>query len=278
MRHYEYGGVLPKNALNQLDRHYNHQHLMSIVRAPMARARLGKIAAAGCVVKAAVTIGVAWWLAGCGPNQGAQFDSNRYVNETKVIFDGCVKAINAKPEYGILLPHTVIGGNPTISQMTDETLPTRQEAALYGQRADEVIGECVPPLRQAVATYQPLLYDASERYLDKIRATVVLTVERKLTWAERLRRNQAALAENRQENASINQAQNVQMAQDQNQRAQNAAATLNALAAVQNANRPYIPPPPTFVPAPVAPVYQAPQPIRIQPFSCTRLGAFVNCQ
>ena len=135
--------------------------------------------------------------------------------------------------------------------------------------------DCIPPIRQAIASYRPWLSNAEERYLDNIRATVVLTVERKITWAERLRRVQAALAENRQEVASITQARNAQIAQDQNQRAQNAAAILNALAAFQSANRPYIAPPP-FVPA--APVYQPPQQIRLQPFTCNRLGTFTTCQ
>jgi len=53
--------------------------------------------------------------------------------------------------------------------------------------------DCIPPIRQAIATYRPWLSNAEERYLDNIRATVVLTVERKITWAERLRRVQAAL-------------------------------------------------------------------------------------
>jgi len=229
--------------------------------------------------QAVLTIGIVWWVAGCAP-QAQQFDTNGVaMSDANETLKACIHGIDARAEYVSLVPYTVTNNNPTIAQMTDERLPTRQEATLYGQRADEVIGDCVTPYRDAIARYRPWLVNPNAEYLDSVRATVVLTVERKITWAERLRRNQAAAATLRQEIASINQARNAEIAQDRNQRAQNAAASLSALAAFQNANRPYIPPA-TFVPAPVyrAPAYQAPQPIQIQPFSCTRLGAFVNCQ
>jgi hypothetical protein len=223
--------------------------------------------------KLAIALTAVYWLAGCSQPPMVYDTAAVTISDANETMNACVKAINAKPEYTLLVPHTVIDNNPTISQMTDERLPTRQEATLYGQRADEVLQQCIPPVRQAIATYRPWLVNSYDVLVDSIRGVTVLTVERKITWAERLRRNQAAFAANRQEVAAIRQTRQAQIAQEnaqaaqvQSQRAQNAAATLNALANYQAATRP------TF------PVYPLPQPTRIQPFSCIRNGPFVNCQ
>jgi hypothetical protein len=109
----------------------------------------------------------------------------------------CVAASINKPEFALLLPHTVRpNAAPTVAQLTDEQLPTPEEARLLARRYDE-INVCrqnaLRTLASALPTVLPIFSDGWE----KDTANTVQLVERKISWAEATRRWEALKSEAR---------------------------------------------------------------------------------
>lgn len=113
------------------------------------------------------------------------------LGDAAVAMDACVAASINKPEFAPLLPHTVRPNTgPTVAQLTDEQLPTPEEAMLLARRHDEISGCRQTTLRvlsSAMPTVLPVFLDSWE----KDTANMVQLVERKISWAEATRRWEA---------------------------------------------------------------------------------------
>jgi hypothetical protein len=182
----------------------------------------------------------------------------------------CLAAVLAKPEYAPLLPHTpnLETGQHTMAQLTDETIPSAEDARLVAASFDEA-NSCFGRFLTALSTVRPDLVPIFADAKAKATAASVLLVERKITWAEGARRGEENVNDLRRQIEAANQRLSAQLnASSQAEMAQRqaAAAAIMQWSAQQqmiNAmNRPVI-----VAPAPAAPVYT----------TCNQLGSFVNC-
>lgn len=186
--------------------------------------------------------------------------ANTAIRAAAADFKACGMPIINKPAYASLLRHTsdVNTGQPTMTQLTDETVPSAEEAHLWTDRHDELI-TCRQQLLSAVSKSRP---DVVPIFVDQITrsdAITVLLVERKIAWGEAARREQATqgdlkeklAAADRQWNADINAASEAEMA-----RRQAATGALLQWSAQQQL------------------INQMNQPVRT---TCSSAGNFVNC-
>jgi hypothetical protein len=99
-----------------------------------------------------------------------------------------------KPEYAALLGHglDLDTMQPTTAQLTDETIPSEQDARLFAARFDET-GRCREGLLTDVAIPRPDLTPILADAFTQAGAIGVLVVERDVTWAEAARRSQVLL-------------------------------------------------------------------------------------
>jgi hypothetical protein len=120
--------------------------------------------------------------------------------------NACIKAVVDKPEYASLLPHTPMldGSQPTMAQLTDETIPSVEDAKLFAARFDEM-APCRGRYLAAVSRIRPDLAPIMTEAVSDRAATVALVVERKITWAEYTRRLQAASRDFQQKISAANQ-------------------------------------------------------------------------
>jgi hypothetical protein len=132
-------------------------------------------------------------FAGC--TTGAQRQAQQTgvaTREASAQFKTCTAAVISKPEYTSLLPHTpdLESGQPTMAQLTDETLPSTAEAKLFASRHDE-INPCKSRFLSTLSTVRP---DIAVVFADSFTAGTSLSVElveQKITWAEWAKRGQA---------------------------------------------------------------------------------------
>jgi len=101
----------------------------------------------------------------------------------------CISAVVDKPEYAALLPHTpdLDSGQHTMAQLTNETVPSVQDARLFAARFDEV-NPCRKRFLSALAAVRPDLVPILADGYAKGDAVAALLVERKITWAESAKR------------------------------------------------------------------------------------------
>jgi hypothetical protein len=147
------------------------------------------------------------FLAGCatGAQRQAQ-QAGLAMQEASGQFKVCVASVLGKPEYVSLVPHTPDPetGQATMAQLTDEKAPSQNDSRLLASRFDEATA-CRITYLKALSTARPDLVPIIADLYTKNAANVVLLVERKVTWAEGVRRAQALTADTRQRIASANQ-------------------------------------------------------------------------
>lgn len=212
-------------------------------------------------------------LAGCAT--AAQHQAQLATTATREAaggFKACLAAVVAKPEYASLLPHTPdpATGQPTMAQLTDESLISPEEAKLFAARWDELT-PCKTHVLSALSTVRPDVVPVLSDGFAKGAAIAVQLVERKITWGEGARQTQAlgvtvrqnVAAVDRQWIADLNASHQAEMA-----RRQAAGAALLQWSAQQQMIN--------AMTRPSLPVYQMPT---NRPWSatCTQLGTFVNC-
>jgi hypothetical protein len=142
-------------------------------------------------------------LAGCAMPTGAQRQVQQVglsLREASAQAKTCVRAVQNKPEYALLLPHTLDPDvtQPTMAMLTDERLPTSEEAREWSARHDE-ISICRDHALQVLSSVRP---DAAGIVVASRAASDALgvqLVERKITWAEFARRGQGISAETRRQ-------------------------------------------------------------------------------
>jgi hypothetical protein len=131
-------------------------------------------------------------LTGCATAAQRQAQqSGVAIREAMTQFKACVVPILDKPEYAPLLVHTpdIDTGQHTMAQLTDETIPSVEDARLFGARFDDS-NPCRSRLLTALSTARPDVVPILARSYTHGSAIVVLIVERKITWAEAARRSQ----------------------------------------------------------------------------------------
>jgi hypothetical protein len=142
--------------------------------------------------------------AGCATQAQRQVQQvGSSLREAGVQVKACIRAVQSKPEYALLLPHTLDPDvtQPTMAMLTDERLATPEEARLWAARHDEV-SICRDRAQSTYASVRPdvvSIYAAGRAAGD---ALGVQLVERKITWAEFMRRSQGLSAELRQQFAA----------------------------------------------------------------------------
>jgi hypothetical protein len=143
---------------------------------------------------------IALILVGCGTtvNRHAQ-QPGWATQEAWAQFKACARSVTDRPEYASLLAHTpdLDTMQPAMAQLTDETIPSEQDARLFATRFDKV-NKCRDDLLMAVSTPRPDLTPILEDEFTQSGAIAVLIVDRKITWAEAARRSQALSSDVRQ--------------------------------------------------------------------------------
>jgi hypothetical protein len=120
------------------------------------------------------------------------------IRQAQTDLKSCLQAVANKPEYAPLLPHTpdLATGEPSMAQLTDETVPTPDDARLFVARHDEM----APCRRQLLTTLSAVRPDAVPTLANAMTASdqvLVQLVERKITWAEGMRQHQQIMAQAR---------------------------------------------------------------------------------
>ena len=145
-------------------------------------------------------------VAGCAqtPQEHAQQVGSQ-TDQAAASFDDCLKQIRNKPVYASLVSHfNDLGtGPPSMAQLTDETLPSPEDAKLIAARFDEN-NACRGKFLNALAMPRPDLVPIFEDAFTKREGIAVLLVERKITWAEGERRTKNLSADLQQRLASAN--------------------------------------------------------------------------
>lgn len=79
-------------------------------------------------------------LAGCSTEAGRQAQQPGATRQAWEQFKACAQRVIDKPEYAALQVHTVNLDTmqPTTTQLTDETIPSEQDARLFAARFDDV--------------------------------------------------------------------------------------------------------------------------------------------
>lgn len=200
-------------------------------------------------------------LGGCatGAQRQAQ-QTGAGLQDIKAEAKACFAAVRSKPEYQPLLVHSpdLDSGQPTMAQLTNETLPSPSEARLVAASYDDA-SRCRNRILSALSGVRPdIVPILSNTYIEGSTVTALL-VQRKITWAESARRGQSRLGEMRQRLAEadrqwitdLNASHQAEMAQ--RQAAANALMQMSAQQQMINAmNRPVV-------------------------TNCFRTGGFVNC-
>jgi hypothetical protein len=168
------------------------------VAPPSARAYQSSLRAAGirCSSIALIALG----LVGCGTATNKHAQQPGWATQVAwTQFKACVRSVTNRPEYASLLAHTpgVDTMQPVTAQLTDEAIPSEQDARLFGTRFDEV-NKCRDDLLMAVATPRPDLTPILQDEFTQADGIDVLVVERKITWAEAARRSQTLSSDVRQ--------------------------------------------------------------------------------
>jgi hypothetical protein len=193
-------------------------------------------------------------LSGCAT--GAQMQMNRIITTQKSAFPAfktCLETIRAKPEYAAVVRH--LSDPPTTAQMTDGTLPTPEEARLFGMLHDEVTN-CRSQLETALLPVRQDVVQMLGEIDTETRNNAIAFSEGKVTWGEQARRgaalNAAAKAKFLALSGQLDAELNAQHRAEVQTRAAAAAVVLGAAAAAAaNAHQPA--PAPIVQPVPVMP-------------------------
>jgi hypothetical protein len=139
-------------------------------------------------------------LAGCSTATHRQAQQPGWATQQAwAEFKACVKSVMDQSEYAALLAHTLDLDTmqPTITQLTDETIPSEQDARLFAARFDAT-NRCREELLTDIAIPRPDLTPILADEFTQAGAFAVLVVERKITWAEAARRSQMLSGDLRQ--------------------------------------------------------------------------------
>jgi hypothetical protein len=120
-----------------------------------------------------------------------------------VQFRTCVTSVIEKPKYDQLRVHTVDLDTMQAAraELTDEAIPSPQDARLFAARFDAV-NPCREDLLRAVAIPRPDLVPILADEFKAAGAISELVVERQVTWAEAARRAQELSSDVRQKVAA----------------------------------------------------------------------------
>ena len=118
----------------------------------------------------------------------------------------CLSAVWSKPEYASLVPHNpdMDTGQHTMVQLTDESVPSAEEARLEAARFDENSG-CRKQFLASLSLARPDLVPILANGYSRGAAIVVELVERKITWGEAARRETEAASDVRSQVATADQ-------------------------------------------------------------------------
>jgi hypothetical protein len=128
-------------------------------------------------------------LAGCSTEADRQAPQPGATQQAWEQFKVCAQRVTDKPEYAALQVHTVNLDTmqPTMAQLTDETIPSEQDARLFAARFDNV-NSCRESFLMAVSIPRPDLAPVLADQFTQSGAIALLVVEQKVTWAEAARR------------------------------------------------------------------------------------------
>jgi hypothetical protein len=143
---------------------------------------------------------IALILAGCSTAAHRQAQQPGWAaQEAWAEFKACVKSVMDQSEYAALLVHTLDLDTmqPTITQLTDETVPSERDARLFEARFDDT-NRCREGLLTDIAIPRPDLAPILADEFTQAGAIGVLVVEREVTWAEAARRSQMLSGDLRQ--------------------------------------------------------------------------------
>lgn len=118
-------------------------------------------------------------------------------------FKACAQPVIDKPKYAALRARTVDldSMQPTTAQLTDEAIPSEEDARLFAARFDEV-NPCREYLLRDVSIPRPDLAPILADQFTQSGAIAVLVVERQITWAEAARRSQSLWSDTQQKIAA----------------------------------------------------------------------------
>jgi len=118
----------------------------------------------------------------------------------------CVRSVADNPQYASLLVHTpnLDTGQHTMAQLTDETVPTAEEARLFAKRYDDV-NICRSHFLTALSSARPDLVPVFADAYAKSDGVAVQLVERKITWAAAARSSDQSIAHLRRQLEDANQ-------------------------------------------------------------------------
>ena len=128
-------------------------------------------------------------LAGCSTEAGRQAQQPGATRQAWEQFKACAQRVIDKQEYAALQVHTVNLDTmqPTTTQLTDETIPSEQDARLFAARFDDV-NPCRESFLTAVSMPRPDLAPVLADQFTQSGAIAMLIVEQRVTWAEAARR------------------------------------------------------------------------------------------
>jgi len=148
-------------------------------------------------------------------------------DQSTATFSGCLKEIRTRPQYASLLPHVndLDTGQPTMAQLTDEAIPSLDDAHLLAARFDAT-NACRTNFMNDLSNVRPDLVVILADAFTKREEVVVLLVEQKITWAEAARRTRATANDMQQKIAAANRQWVADVAAHRSDNAQRHAATV----------------------------------------------------
>lgn len=135
-------------------------------------------------------------LTGCTVAQFEVASSDYTAQVARAQSSACKHAVYARPEFAPLLPHLPdpVTGQFSSAQMTDETWPTAQEAALFASWFDATVG-CNHSYIMAAHSVRPDVAAILDNWQTAQSRIATQVVERRITWAEFARQWQRLLSE-----------------------------------------------------------------------------------
>jgi len=168
---------------------------------------LGKLA---LLAASAVSVLLVAGCAGMGPAptavQREVASSNSVAQAAVAQAKACRLAVNTEPEFARLLPYLPdpVTGQFSMVQLTNETRPTAQDAALFASWYDANSG-CNRVYPTAIQSARPDVAAIEDNWLTARSQVATQLVERRITWAEFARQWQRLLSEANTQIAEANQ-------------------------------------------------------------------------
>lgn len=209
----------------------------------------------------AIAVVVALASAGCATAAQQKAQQIQAVSQlASAEFKQCVYRVRDKPEYALLIPHSVdlSTGQPTMQQLIDETVPTAEEAKLLIARHDDAL-PCRKRFVDQLSTTVPAFADIMLMEMANADAIAALLVQRKITWAEATRQEQKLAGDARSKLLSAGREIDIQLGAEHQVELARRQAASNALMQwsldqqmINSINRPKL-------------------------TTCNAMGTFVNC-